>query len=588
MPHPHSYGRPFVRIFLFLFLAATPSVHAGTDGTRIAMAGKSASRQQTGMSEISGWKFSQEAKLFYYYLLLCDGLNESRPDVIDIALKNLLRLDPALPVYQDGATILLERGEYDGAEGIIRQGLKRYPGDNLLTLLLSGVYRESGRSGKAIALLENHLKNLSGQQDGDAFPSLYDELTRLYLEAGEEKKALDLLAHLPGAARNPDMDVFHIQVLVSVGRHAEAEELLQNLLKEQPDLPGAWTELGQILEREKKFPQALAAYEESARREPENPEIRFRMMELFIKGGRTDKALESLEEARPDGSMYIQAALRFADAGLFKEAVALLAKAEKNDADPDEVALLSSLLIQENPDAVSLDALNPLENINKNHPLYEAALRQKTRIYMRTENYEKARDTVFEARLLSPGTKELWGLEAYILSKAGKIGEAEELLREALETWPGDEDVLFALATIQYQSGKKDEAMRAMEDFLVQNPRNSQALNYVGYTLAESNTDLDRAFVLINTALDQEPDADYIVDSLAWVQYRMGDYDAAWKNIKRCISLGGDNATMWEHYGDIALKLGKTEEAAKGYAEALARKPDNSDTLREKLTGLEK
>lgn len=588
MPHPHSHGWPFVRILLFLFLAAVPPVHAGTDGIRIAMAGKSAPRQQTDMSDLSGWKFSQEAKLFYYYLLLSDGLSENRPDVIDIALKNLLRLDPALPVYQDGATILLERGEYGNAEDIIRQGLKRYPGDNLLILLLSSVYRESGRPGKAIALLERRLKSLSGQQDGDTFSSLYDELTRLYLEAGEEKKALDLLAHLPGAARNLDMDMFHIQVLASVGRHAEARELLQNLLKEQPDLPGAWTELGQILEREKNIPQALAAYEESVRHEPENPETRFRMMELFIKEGRTDKALESLEGARPDGSMYIQAALRFADAGLFKEAVALLDKAEKDGADPDAVALLSSLLMQENPDVASLDALNPLENINRNHPLYEAALRQKVRIYMRAENYEKARDTVFEARILTPGTKELWGLEAYILGKAGKIGEAEKLLREALESWPGDEDILFALATLQDQAGKKDAAMRAMEDILAQSPRNAQALNYVGYTLAEKNADLDRALVLINTALEQEPDADYIVDSLAWVHYRMGDYNAAWENIKRCLALGGDNATMWEHYGDIALKLGKLEEASKGYAEALARKPDNSDALREKLTGLEK
>ena len=207
---------------------------------------------------------------------------------------------------------------------------------------------------------------------------------------------------------------------------------------------------------------------------------------------------------------------------------------------------------------------------------------------MHAGEFERAQAAAAKGRGLFPERRDFWGLEAYALLKMKKTGEAEELLKRSLTQYPDDEELLFSLGGIQDETGKKGEAMKTMERILSINPQNYQALNYVGYTLAEDNRELDRALSLITTALAQKPDADYIVDSLAWAQFRLGRFDEAWTTINRCLGLGGDGATIWEHYGDIALALGKREEAAKGYAEALSRKPDNIDVLRAKLTELKK
>ena len=285
--------------------------------------------------------------------------------------------------------------------------------------------------------------------------------------------------------------------------------------------------------------------------------------------------------------MLVQAALRLADGQYFTEAETVLGQAAKNGANPDEVSLFLSVIKQESAKD-PLVGLEPLESIPPSSPLYPAALQQKARIYLQAKQYDKAHAVAVDARKRFPDNKELWGLEAYALVKLNKSAEAEKTLKKALERYPGDEELLFTLGSVQDEAGKKDEAMKTMEGIIAVNPKHFQALNYVGYTLAEKNTDLKRSLSLITAALEQNPDADYIVDSLAWVNYRLGNMEEAWKAITRCISLGGDDPTIWEHYGDIARAMGKREEAIKGYTEAIARKPANIGEVRKKLSDLQK
>jgi tetratricopeptide (TPR) repeat protein len=277
--------------------------------------------------------------------------------------------------------------------------------------------------------------------------------------------------------------------------------------------------------------------------------------------------------------------MRFAAAKYYDEARLLLLRARDEGANKDEVALVSSMITQESAEN-PLDALKDLDSIDPESKFYPSALQQKARVYLQVKDYAKAHQTARMARELFPDVRELWGLEAYALVKMQDGPEAEKLLREALARYPDDEHILYSLGVVQDESDKKADAMRTMEKIIDLNPTNYQALNYVGYSLAESNRDLDRALALIVSALEQNPEAYYIVDSLAWVQYRQGRFQEAWDSINRSIALGGDEATIWEHYGDIAKALYKKDEAIRGYSEALARDPDNVSELRRKLVGL--
>ena len=123
-----------------------------------------------------------------------------------------------------------------------------------------------------------------------------------------------------------------------------------------------------------------------------------------------------------------------------------------------------------------------------------------------------------------------------------------------------------------------------MDDILKKQPDTFQALNYVGYSLAEENRELDRALQLLTRADALAPDQSYIIDSLAWALFRAGKAEEALTKIRRAVSLEGPvDATIWEHYGDIARHLGHAAEARRAYQKALDLKPANADALRQRL-----
>lgn len=557
-----------------LFLAAGSAQAADREGKAPLTP-----RQLAAQTDPSSWQLSTEAKHLYYYLLLSEGMTANSTELILSALTGLLKLDPSLPVYQDGTTILLARGEFDPAEKIAMEGLKRYPDDSLLTLILSGVYSENSQVGKAISLLERYLEKKES-------PEVTEELVRLYLNEGMTQKASDLLGKMPEKPQDAESELFRARVLSSVGRYAEARTFLNKLIEENPDFFEAWVELGYIAEKEKKEDEAIKAYKKAVSITPENPDVYFRIASLQIQSKLPDDAVRTMLDAQASPGLYIQAALRFANSKYYRQATAMLDLASKAGANPDEIALFSSMFKQESSKD-PLDGLPALDAISPQSNLYSSALQQKIRIYLQAKDYATAHQIARDSRELFPERREIWGLEAYALVKLQEGPEAERLLKKALERYPEDEQLMFSLGVVQDEAGKKADAMKTMEKIIAQNPRHFQALNYVGYTLAESNRDLERAHKLIVTALEESPDADYIVDSLAWVQFRLGKTKEAWETINRCIDLGGDDAAIWEHYGDIAASIGKYDMARKGYAEALLRESDNIDDVRRKLTNLQ-
>ena len=120
---------------------------------------------------------------------------------------------------------------------------------------------------------------------------------------------------------------------------------------------------------------------------------------------------------------------------------------------------------------------------------------------------------------------------------------------------------------------EREEAMRLMEKVAERFPNNALALNFVGYNLADSGKELDRALMLVQRAAELEPNADFIIDSLAWTCFKLGRYNEAWEHIQRAVQLsresGSEDPTMLEHFGDIALTQGDREGARLAYEASL-------------------
>ncbi len=159
----------------------------------------------------------------------------------------------------------------------------------------------------------------------------------------------------------------------------------------------------------------------------------------------------------------------------------------------------------------------------------------------------------------------------------------ESSSREALRQWPDDVEFLSYLGFSLGLQKKKEESLAVMEKALLIDDNNPNILNYIGYYLADDGLDLDRAYELISKALRLDPDNYAIIDSMAWVYYKRGEYDKAWHEIRRCLKISGTDPEIWEHYGDIAAALNKKSEAVKGYEKCLEFEPENADEIVRKL-----
>jgi tetratricopeptide (TPR) repeat protein len=120
-------------------------------------------------------------------------------------------------------------------------------------------------------------------------------------------------------------------------------------------------------------------------------------------------------------------------------------------------------------------------------------------------------------------------------------------------------------------------------------PDQPHVLNYLGYSWIDQHINLDEGMQMIRRAVEQRPDDGYIVDSLGWAHYRLGNYDEAVKNLERAVELKPDDPTINDHLGDAYAKIGRTLEAQFQWSHARDLKPEPEDLakINQKLaTGL--
>ncbi len=108
-------------------------------------------------------------------------------------------------------------------------------------------------------------------------------------------------------------------------------------------------------------------------------------------------------------------------------------------------------------------------------------------------------------------------------------------------------------------------------------PDQPHVLNYLGYSWVDQGVNLDEGMRMIRRAVEQRPDDGYIVDSLGWAYYRLGNYDEAVKHLERAVELKPDDPTINDHLGDGYWKTGRFLEAQFQWSHAKDLKPEPED-----------
>lgn len=205
-------------------------------------------------------------------------------------------------------------------------------------------------------------------------------------------------------------------------------------------------------------------------------------------------------------------------------------------------------------------------------------------------------------RAARPGDARVGRLEAEALRRTGKVDEGRAVLTRALDEHPDEVENYIALA--DYDAGVKDfegarrvldraaakfpadlsvafqmgsvldrekrftEAEKKFHEVLAKDPRHAQALNYLGYMLADRGERLDESVGYIKRALEVEPNNGAYLDSLGWAYFRQNKLDLAEATLRRAAEQRPRDSAVQDHFGDLLYKLGRYQDAVAAWERA--------------------
>ncbi|MEZ5756047.1 MAG: tetratricopeptide repeat protein [Paracoccaceae bacterium] len=130
------------------------------------------------------------------------------------------------------------------------------------------------------------------------------------------------------------------------------------------------------------------------------------------------------------------------------------------------------------------------------------------------------------------------------------------------------------------RAGNWPEAEADFRRALELNPEQPQVLNYLGYSFVDRGENLDEALEMIKRAVAAQPEAGYIIDSLAWALFRLGRYDEAVEPMERASLLEPVDPVVTDHLGDVYWAVGRKLEARFQWHRALSFDPEEKEAKR--------
>lgn len=159
-----------------------------------------------------------------------------------------------------------------------------------------------------------------------------------------------------------------------------------------------------------------------------------------------------------------------------------------------------------------------------------------------------------------------------------KFAECGETYSQGIDALPDVNDqswVFFYFRGICFERSKQWPKSEAdLKKALELKPEQPHVLNYLGYSWIDQGINLDEGMRMIRRAVEQRPDDGYIVDSLGWAYYRIGNFEEATKHLERAIDLRPEDPTINDHLGDAYWRVGRKLEAKFQWAHARDLKPE--------------
>lgn len=273
----------------------------------------------------------------------------------------------------------------------------------------------------------------------------------------------------------------------------------------------------------------------------------------------------------------------------FDRAIAIVEKILVKEDLPEARYFLAVLQIQKGR---LTKALKQVRLIGPSAPEYADAFFLQIRILREQDKLDEAMRLLQEQ--IDAGslrTGELYIMLAALHQMEGRDDLSKSVLLKGIEAYPNDENLLYEYGLLLESDGDHEAALAVMQKIIEIKPDHAAALNFVGYSWADTKVNLDQALDYIQRAIELKPENGYIHDSLGWVYYRLGKLDQAVKALETAVKLSPDDAAILDHLGDVYLESGRIREALQAFRKALKLTRDNDKEKKrilEKIRILEK
>lgn len=390
---------------------------------------------------------------------------------------------------------------------------------------------------------------------------------RLALTAGEPAQALSLARET--LALTPDSDDAMQLALDAMPTQPEAEALIRARLERQADAHALRIAYGRALARAQRPADAAREFRQVTEQSPSTSMAWFALGTLELELRHYEAADKALRE-------YLRQTEPRSEGGATPSV----------DAQIDETRQQSWLML-----AQAAEQRGDLKAAESWLVKIDAPQRQLEARYRRASLLARQGKLKDARALLQPAEGESDGdvrtklmAESQLLREAREWKAAHALLERANTRFDADVDLLYEQSMMAEKLGRLDEMEALLKRVIEIKPDHHHAYNALGYSLAERNLRLPEARDLVAKALSYAPTEPFIVDSMGWVEYRLGNLAEAVKLLRQAYGSRPD-AEIAAHLGEVLWISGERDEARRVWQEAARRDPKN-EALRETLDRL--
>lgn len=419
------------------------------------------------------------------------------------------------------------------------------------------------------------------------------QMQQLLLRARDKEAAGAAIARLVAPYGNMmESHVVLAQAALARGAKAQALQEAQTALRIKPDSEIAVLTLAQVSEDDARatviLREFLAAHADA--REVRAAYARLLVNNKQFEAGRQEFLV--LDKAQPDNptTLYALGILAMQmnqprDAErYFTRFVDVMDKSPEDERDPAKALLILSQLAEDRGDVPA--AIAWLDRLDSEDPKIQLSVAlRRAQLTAKGGDVPGARKQLAAIKTEDKGEQaQIVLVDAQLLRDAGKPQEALQLMEQGTKRFPENTDFLYDYALMAEKLGKVDVMEKTLRQVIAKAPDNQHAYNALGYSLAERGVRLQEAYGLIDKAMKMAPGDPFIMDSMGWVQYRLGNLSAAEAQLRQAYTLRSD-PEIAVHLGEVLWKKGDQGEARKLWKEAQAKDPNN-DALKTTLTRL--